>query len=144
MGEKITLTSKDKCIVMIAAPGDAMNVHEQNPPTDLTIFLNKAKFIETDEQFILPDPLSDPIIEQLVKRRTAETYEVKAGEYIQIIDPGGRQCSDFLAFDTHKLNDGIESIIDDKATELLWVVLTLDLVYFQSFMMVIMKLWLKL
>ena len=64
----------------------------------------------------MPDPLSDPIIEQLVKRRTAETYEVKAGEYIQIIDPGGRQCSDFLAFDTNKLNDGIESIIDDKAT----------------------------
>ena len=116
MGEKITLTSKDKCIVMIAAPGDAMNVHEQNPPTDLTIYLNKAKFIETDEQFILPDPLSDPIIEQLVKRRTAETYSVKAGEYIQIIDPGGRQCSDFLAFDTQKLNDGIESIIDDKTT----------------------------
>ena len=116
MGEKITLTSKDKCIVMIAAPGDSMNVHEQNPPTDLTIFLNKAKFENTDEQFILPDPLSDPIFEKLVQRRTAETYEVKAGEYIQIIDPGGRQCSDFLAFDTHKLNDGIESIIDDKAT----------------------------
>ena len=93
MGEKITLTSKDKCVVMIAAPGNAMNVHEQNPPTDLTIFLTKAKFIETDEQFILPDPLSDPIIEQLVKRRTAETYSVKAGEYIQIIDPGGRQLS---------------------------------------------------
>ena len=88
--------------------------------------------------------LSDPIIEQLVKRRTAETYEVKAGEYIQIIDPGGRQCSDFLAFDTQKLNDGIESIIDDKATEHLWVVLTLALVCFQSFMIVIMKQWLKL
>ena len=40
-----------------------------------------------------------------------QQYEVKAGEYIQIIDTGGRQCSDFLAFDTHKLNDGIESII---------------------------------
>ena len=39
MGEKITLTSKDKCVVMIAAPGDAMNVHEQNPPTDLTLSL---------------------------------------------------------------------------------------------------------
>ena len=25
MGEKITLTSKDKCVVMIAAPGDIMN-----------------------------------------------------------------------------------------------------------------------
>ena len=28
----------------------------------------------------------------------------------------GRQCSDFLAFDTHKLNDGIESLIDPTAT----------------------------
>ena len=116
MGEKISLSSKDKCFVLIAAPGDPLNVHEQNPPTDLTVFINRAKFSETDEQFILPEPLSDPIVEQLVKRRTAETYEVKAGEYIQIIDTGGRQCSDFLAFDTHKLNDGIESIIDDKAT----------------------------
>ncbi len=116
MGEKIILKSKNKCIVLIAAPGNAMNVHEQNPPTDLTIFLNKAKFDETEEQFILPDPLNDPIIEQLVKRRTAETYEVKAGEYIQIIDPGGRQCSDFLAFDTQKLDGGIESMLNDKST----------------------------
>ena len=68
------------------------------PPTDLTVFLNKAKFIETDEQFILPDPLSDPIFEKLVQRRTAESYEVKTGEYIQIIDPGGRQCSGFFSF----------------------------------------------
>ena len=116
MGEKITLNSKDKCIVMIAAPGDTMNVHEQNPPTNLSIFLNKAKFEETDEQFILPDPLNDPTFEKLVQRRTAETYEVKAGEYIQIIDPGGRQCSDFLSFDTRKLNEGIESIISPTAT----------------------------
>ena len=116
MSEKITLTSKDKCTVMVAAPGNEMNVHEQNPPTDLTIFLSRAKYKETDEQFILPDPLNDPIIEQLIKRRTAETYEVKAGEYIQIIDPGGRQCSDFLAFDTHKLSDGIESMLNDKST----------------------------
>ena len=52
VGEKITLTSKDKCIVMIAAPGEAMNVHEQNPPTDLTVFLNKSKFVENEEQFL--------------------------------------------------------------------------------------------
>ena len=51
MGEKITVTSKDKCFVLIAAPGDPLNVHEQNPPTDLTIFVNRAKFSETDEQF---------------------------------------------------------------------------------------------
>jgi aminomethyltransferase len=50
MGEKITLSSKDKCFVLIAAPGDPLNVHEQNPPTDLTVFINRAKFSETDEQ----------------------------------------------------------------------------------------------
>jgi aminomethyltransferase len=116
MGEKITLQSKDKCTVMLAAPGEAMNIHEQNPPTDLTIFLNKSKFEETEEQYVLPEPLYDPINEKLIKRRTAETYEVKAGEYIQIIDPAGRQCSDFLAFDSRKLNDGIESLIDPTAT----------------------------
>jgi len=116
MGEKIILQSKDKCTVMLAAPGEPMNIHEQNPPTDLTVFLNKSKFKETIEQYVLPEPLYDPTTEKLVKRRTAETYEVKAGEYIQIIDPAGRQCSDFLAFDSHKLNDGIESLIDPTAT----------------------------
>ena len=117
VGEKITLISKDKCIVMIAAPGEAMNVHEQNPPTDLTVFLNKSKFEESEEQFILPEPLGDPLYEKLVKRRTAEIYEVKKGEYIQIIDPRrGRQCSDFLTFDKAKLDQGIESIIDPTAT----------------------------
>ena len=45
-----------------------------------------------------------------------ETYEVKAGEYIQIIDVAGRQCSDFLAFDKAKLDKRIESIIDATAT----------------------------
>jgi len=45
-----------------------------------------------------------------------ETYEVKAGEYIQIIDTSGRQCSDFLAFDKAKLDKRIESIIDATAT----------------------------
>ena len=61
MGEKITLQSKDKCTVMLAAPGDSMNVcTNQNPPTDLTVFLNKSKFDDnnnSEEQFVLPEPL---------------------------------------------------------------------------------------
>ena len=90
---------------MLAAPGEAMNVHNQNPPTDLTIFLNKSKFDDNNngEQFVLPEPLGEVTYEKLIKRRTVETYEVKAGEYIQIIDTSGRQCSDFLAFDKAKL-----------------------------------------
>ena len=59
IGEKIILKSKDKCTVMLAAPGEAMNVHNQNPPTDLTVFLNKSKFDDNNngEQFVLPEPL---------------------------------------------------------------------------------------
>ena len=117
-GEKIILKSKDKCTVMLAAPGESMNVHKQNPPTDLTVFLNKSNFNDNnnEEQFVLPEPLGDATYEKLIKRRTVETYEVKAGEYIQIIDTSGRQCSDFLAFDKAKLDKKIESIIDATAT----------------------------
>ena len=102
MDEKITLKSKDKCTVMIASPGAEMKVHNQNPPTSLTVFLYRAKFEIKEEQYVLPEPLYDPISEKFVKRMTAETYDVKEGDYIQIIDTSGRQCSDFLAFDKKK------------------------------------------
>ena len=49
MEEKITLSSKDKCFVLIAAPGDPLNVHKQNPPTDLTIFF-PTKLLGADNQ----------------------------------------------------------------------------------------------
>jgi len=116
MGQTITLKAKDKCILMVGSPGDEMNVHNQNPATSLTTFIHRDKFDIKEEQYVLPEPIYDPISETFIKRMSSETYDVKAGEYIQIIDPGGRQCSDFLAFDKRKLNDGIESIIDPTAT----------------------------
>ena len=116
MGEKINLKSKDACIVMLASPGMAMDVHNQNPPSSLTIFLHRAKFELKKEQYVLPEPIYDPVSEKFIKRMTAETYDVKKGDYIQIIDTSGRQCSDFLAFDKKKLDKGIENIIDPTAT----------------------------
>ena len=41
---------------------------------------------------------------------------MKAGEYIQIIDVRGRQCSDFLAFHGGKLQAGVERGLDSTAT----------------------------
>ena len=41
------------------------------------------------------------------------------GEYIQIIDVAGRQCSDFLAFHAHKLDAGIERGLDPQVTRTL-------------------------
>ena len=46
----------------------------------------------------LPPPLAEPRLDFRVDLASALAYEVRAGEYIQVIDVQGRQCSDFLAF----------------------------------------------
>ena len=103
-GDKINFKSKDKCYVIFAAPGQYMLVHEQNPITDLTIFIKRSKIKNDKELSIIPDPVYDPKHEQNIDKATAISYEVKEGDYIQVITPTGRQCSDFVAFDTVKLD----------------------------------------
>ena len=39
-------------------------------------------------------------------RRRRESYFVKAGDYLQIIDVDGRQCTDFQCFSARKLDKG--------------------------------------
>ncbi len=51
--------------------------------------------------------------------RPALSYEVRAGEYIQIIDVRGKQCSDFLAFGAAKLQEGAERGLDATVTRTL-------------------------
>ena len=63
-------------------------------------------------EFLLPDPLMDPVEEIFVKRYTAMSYEVQEGDFIQVIDIYGIQCSDFIAFDADKLHKGQELGID--------------------------------
>jgi aminomethyltransferase len=46
----------------------------------------------------LPEPLGRVVAEYRVEAATAIAYPVQAGQYIQIIDLEGAQCSDFLAF----------------------------------------------
>ena len=52
-------------------------------------------------------------------RASALSYEVKEDEYIQIIDVRGRQCSDFLAFNAEKLQQGVERGLDAQVTRTL-------------------------
>lgn len=54
--------------------------------------------------------------EILIPRASARTYSVKAGQWIQIIDLSGKQCSDFLAFDAQALAQGQELGLDAMAT----------------------------
>src|SRR5690349_10411130 len=64
-------------------------------------------------------PLAEPIVDVRIKAATAATYAVKAGQYIEIMDIDGRQCSDFLAFDAALLDQGIECGLDATATRTL-------------------------
>ena len=116
LGEKIKLISKDKCYCIFAAPGADMLIHEQNPTTNLTVFVKRANIIKDKDHSIIPDPIYDPLNETNIDRKTAISFEVKEGDYIQIICPTGRQCSDFVAFDTLKLSKGIEKGLDWQTT----------------------------
>ena len=64
-------------------------------------------------------PLAEPRFELRVDKASVRSYEVKAGEYIQIIDVRGRQCSDFLAFNQRQLDQGIERGLDATTTRTL-------------------------
>jgi len=63
--------------------------------------------------------LAEPRLDFRVDRASAASYEVKAGEFIQIIDVQGKQCSDFLAFHRDKLEDGLERGLDATVTRTL-------------------------
>ena len=63
-----------------------------------------------------PPPLADPLQDFLLERRTGRAYEVSAGDYVQIVDIAGKQCSDFLAFPRDALDAGRERFIDTAVT----------------------------
>ena len=115
-GENIKLHAKDKCYCIFSAPGPEMLVHEQNPTTNLTLFIKRAKITKNKEYSIIPDPVYDPLSEVNIDRQTAISFQVKEGDYIQVISPTGRQCSDFVAFDTAKLDKKIEKGLDWQTT----------------------------
>ncbi len=95
-----------------------MSPDRQDPPTDLVVMVKRAKMAPKASPR-LPTPLAEPRLDFRVDRATAQSYEVKAGEFIQVIDVEGRQCSDFLAFATRQLDKGVERGLDALTTRTL-------------------------
>lgn len=117
-GERIAFTAEQESICVLAAPGGPMRVDEQNPPTDLVAFVRRALPCESPPQ-LLPEPLAEPRLDLRVDRCTARAYQVKAGEFIQIIDVEGRECSDLQVFTVAGLERGIERCLDATITRTL-------------------------
>lgn len=110
-----TLTLTGPATLIIAAPGAAMAPDAQDTATPLTVHVTLAQ-PRSLARFELPDPLADPILDLRVRSATAEAYFVKAGDYLQIIDVDGRQCTDFQCFSARKLDQGIEHALDVTST----------------------------
>jgi aminomethyltransferase len=110
-----TLTLARDATLVIAAPGGGMAPDAQETATPLTVHLTLAR-PRSQARFELPDPLADPILDLRVRSATAEAYVVKAGDYLQIIDVDGRQCTDFQCFSARKLDKGLEHALDVTAT----------------------------
>ena len=101
-GAREELAVRSEAVVVVAAPGGRI-VDGDWPASALVVELHRA----------------EPRLDFRVDRASALSYEVREGEYIQIIDVAGRQCSDFLAFHAHKLDKGIERGLDPQVTRTL-------------------------
>ncbi len=114
----LTIRVEGEGALIIAAPGSAMDFEAQNTATPLTVVVKRA-VIKSHVKFELPDPLADVKDDIRVHTQTAEAFFVKAGDYIQIIDVDGRQCTDFECFSARKLDKGIEHALDVTTTRTL-------------------------
>ena len=106
----------ENCFIILTCPGENMIVGNQNPPTDIEVIVKRINLKNNKLERILPEPLATPREEILIEHSSAKAYEIKKGDYIQIIDLYGRQCSDFMAFDSKALQHGEELSIDTTAS----------------------------
>ncbi|MDZ4311591.1 MAG: DUF1989 domain-containing protein [Cypionkella sp.] len=106
-----SFTASRDGVLIIAAPGAAMQPEAQDTLTPIGVRVQRSTLLGL-KKFDLPDPLATPVLDLRVKSATAESYFVKAGDYIQIIDVDGRQCTDFQCFSARKLDKGLEHPLD--------------------------------
>jgi len=115
-GNEINFVIEKDGFAIFTAPGAPMAVDSFNVATDLQIYVTRKNKQNKKLESILPDPLAKTKNEFLIKDSSATAYEIKKGDFIQIIDLYGRQCSDFMAYDSEALQKGKEYSIDTTAS----------------------------
>ncbi len=115
-GDFEEFTAECDGLLICAAPGGPMSPENQNAPTELALYIRRANPGFAKDQLGPPDPLADPLVDINIQPGNATAYEVKKGEFIQIQDVKGRECSDFQAFSLRALDKGLEREIDPTTT----------------------------
>jgi aminomethyltransferase len=119
-GATVEMTVQRDGLLILAAPGAAMSPDAQDTATDIEVLVfAKPSADGTFPPPPLPEPLADPLIDLRIAAATASAYVVKAGEYIQVIDVAGRQCTDFQAMSLRKLDKGKDLALDSTITRTL-------------------------
>ncbi|MCU1725301.1 DUF1989 domain-containing protein [Pseudomonas sp. 5P_5.1_Bac1] len=105
-------------LVMVAAPGGPTAVDSQARASELRLLIHR---INPRNALAppLPAPLGEVVDEFTIRPGSARDYAVRAGQYIQVLDVAGRQCSDFVAFDRRSLDAGREIDLDPTVTRTL-------------------------
>jgi aminomethyltransferase len=108
----VVAAAREPTECLLLAPGEKMAPEEQATATMLQL-------IQSADPSEPPAPLASPKLDVRISAATAAAYRVAAGDYIQIVDISGKQCSDFIAFDAAALESGQEWGIDATATRTL-------------------------
>jgi len=115
-GDSVRFTAQQDVTCIVAAPGGAMRADRQDTLTDLVAFVHRQADAGQESIIRLPEPLAEPLADVRIEARTAYAYEVRAGDYIQLIDVEGRECSDLQCFDAPMLEKGVERCLDATGT----------------------------
>lgn len=115
-GDFETFTASQDGLLIVCAAGGPMEPHEQWAPTEVVLYVRRAALPNAKGGLKAPDPLADPLLDANIRPGQAYAYEVKAGQFIQILDVQGRECSDFQAFSMRALDRGLEREIDPTTT----------------------------
>jgi aminomethyltransferase len=106
-------------LLIVAAPGQPMSPEAQDTATGIELRITRAARPAGQVLEVLPEPLADPLQDIRIAAATASAYLVRAGEWIQVIDVSGRQCTDFQALAARKVDKGLDFALDSTVTRTL-------------------------
>lgn len=115
-GSSETFQAHSHGLLIVAAPGGPMAPDEQGSTTEIVLYVRRANPRASKSRRDPPSPLADPLQDLNIQPGQARAYEVRKGQFIQIVDVQGRECSDFQAFDLRGLDKGRLAEIDPTTT----------------------------
>lgn len=115
-GETASFQASTGGLLIVCATGGPMHAHKQDAPTEIILYIRRANPAQGKGGLGPADPLADPLLDENIQPGQAKAYEVRAGQFIQIMDVQGRECTDFQVFVQRELDRGIERDINMTTT----------------------------